>query len=276
MINFKVDQNKCTQCKLCVSECPVLIINGKTDYPEIKDEKEGNCLKCQHCLAVCPEGAISIWGKNPENSIANNSPIPQPNELENLMQTRRSIRRFKKEELDKSLINRIANIALYAPTAQNENSVQFSIIENADDMGKLRELVYATIKGASENNTLPERYKYLSNFAKVWYEKQIDVIFRNAPHLVIASAPTNGTLPKIDSSIALSYFDLLANSNNIGTLWDGFAKYVFEDVAPDLKKSIGIDEENEVVMVLLFGKPGVKFTRSIQNDNPNIKTIKMQ
>lgn len=275
MMNFLVDEKKCVNCGLCSSECPVLIISNKTDFPTIKEGKEDNCLKCQHCLAVCPEAAISIWGKNPEDSISASSPIPKSEELENLMQTRRSIRKFKKEELDKELIKRIASIALHAPTAQNDNVVQFTIVDNKDEMAKLRDLVYRTIQTKSDNDAMPKRYAYLSNFAKVWHEKQIDVIFRNAPHLVIASAPKDSTLPKIDSSIALTYFDLLANTYGIGTLWDGFAKYVFEDIAPELKEQIGIDKNHEVAMVLLFGKAAVKYARSIQNTNSNIKKVNL-
>jgi nitroreductase/NAD-dependent dihydropyrimidine dehydrogenase PreA subunit len=275
MMNFKVDKEKCVKCKICVADCPVLIIDGKTEFPEIKEGKEDNCLKCQHCLAVCPEGAISIWGKNPEYSIPSPSVIPKSIELENLIQLRRSVRRFKSEELSKELIDHLASIALYAPTAKNENAVQFSIIDNKADMAKLRELTYSHIQKINDDGTLPEHFAYLANFAKVWDEKQIDVIFRDAPHLLVASAPKDGTLPQIDCSIAMSYFDLLAHSNNIGTLWDGFAKYVFEDVAPELKETIGIPENHEVVMVLLFGLSRVKFSRSIQNDNPNIKSIQL-
>lgn len=33
---------------------------------EIQGEE---CWRCQHCLAVCPQGAISIFGKKPEDSL---------------------------------------------------------------------------------------------------------------------------------------------------------------------------------------------------------------
>lgn len=270
MIDFKVDNSKCTQCKVCVSDCPVFIINGKTEYPEIKEGKEQNCLKCQHCLAICPEGAISILGNNPENSIDINSKTPQAIELENLMKTRRSIRRFKKDEIDKALIQQIANTALYAPTAQNENSVLFTIVDNRFDMEKLRKLAYEHLKKAGDENRIPKAKLFMANFQNAWEERQIDVIFRNAPHLAIASAPKEGTLPVIDSTIALTYFDLLANSNGIGTLWDGFAKYLFEDIAPELKPLIGIPENHEVTMVLLFGKAIPKYARGIQNNKTNL------
>jgi hypothetical protein len=56
------------------------------------------CWRCQHCLAVCPVGAISIFDKKPENSL----PLP-PDEMrtymEQLITSRRSCRRF----LDKNV-----------------------------------------------------------------------------------------------------------------------------------------------------------------------------
>lgn len=276
MIEFKLDREKCVKCKLCVTECPVLIIDGKTEFPEIKEDKEQNCLKCQHCLAICPTGSISIWGKNPEDSILVTSPIPNSLELENLMQTRRSTRKFTKVEVDKDLIHHLISMASYAPTGKNENAVQFTVVDNRDDMSKLRDLAYNRIKQYFEENRLPASFMYLNNFREVWEAKQIDVIFRDAPHLLIVSAPKSGTEPLVDCSIASTYFDLLANSNGLGTLWDGFAKYVFEDVAPELKSDIGVPEDHEIAAVLLFGKPGRKFVRSIQNDNPTIKRIRFQ
>lgn len=273
MIDFKVDKQKCIHCKLCVTECPVLIINGKTEFPEIKDGKQANCLKCQHCLAVCPTGAISIWGKEPENSIPVSLPIPEPAALENLMQTRRSIRKFKDEEVDPNLIHHLISMASYAPTAKNENAVQFTVVDTRKDMTKLRDLAYNRIKQYFEENRLPEKLLYLNNFREVWEAKHIDVIFRDAPHLLITSAPKSGTEPVLDCSIATTYFDLLANSHGIGTLWNGFAKYVFEDLAPELKQEIGIPEDHKICTVLLFGKAAVKFARSIQNDNPTIQRV---
>ncbi len=274
MMNFKVDIEKCTQCKICVSECPVLIINGKTEWPTIKEGKEDNCLKCQHCLAVCPTGAISIWGYNPENSIPATVPTPKRSDLENLMQTRRSIRRFKKEEVDKALIERLLTIASYAPTAKNENAVQFTVVDNKEEMSQLRALTYDTIKEISAAGNMPASMAFLSNFQNVWESKKIDVIFRGAPHVLIASAPVKSTAPDLDATLAMTYFDLLANTEVIGTLWDGFAKNVFEDVDSDLKSKMGIPNDHRIVSVLVFGFPAVKFPRSIQN-TPHIKSVKL-
>ncbi len=273
MINFIVDNKRCTQCGLCSKDCPVLIIDGKTEYPEIKEGKEKNCLKCQHCLAICPSAAISILGKKPENSIPTFKANPESVDLGKLIQTRRSVRRFKKENIEPELINQLINIASHAPTAKNENTVQFTVVDNMESMAKLSKDTYQHIAKASENGEINEEVTYLANFAKMWESKGINIIYRNAPHLIIFSAPIENTQPETDCCIAASYFELLANSYGIATLWNGFAKEAFKSTPSGLKESLGIPKNHTIAAVLSFGKPAVKYARSIQNDNPNVKRI---
>ena len=64
---FKVDIEKCTKCGLCVNDCLTKAIEiNENGNPEMKSPSF--CIKCQHCFAICPNGAISIMNKNPENS----------------------------------------------------------------------------------------------------------------------------------------------------------------------------------------------------------------
>ena len=273
-MNFEVDKNKCTQCGLCASDCPVLIINAKTEFPTIKEGKENQCIKCQHCLAICPSEAISIWGKKPENSISVSEPIPSVKDMENLIKTRRSIRKFKNEEIDKSLIHHIISTASYAPTGHNANSVQFTVVDNKTDMRKFRDMAYQGIRKAFKENRIPASKIFLNDFHNLWKTKQIDVIFRNAPHLLIVSAPKKNTTPKTDSCIAMSYFELLANCYGIGTLWNGYAKWVIDEIVPVIKESIGIPDNHLVAATMSFGISAVKYARSIQNNSVNIMEVK--
>ncbi|MDC1106013.1 nitroreductase family protein [Prolixibacteraceae bacterium] len=275
MMNFTVDQGKCTQCGLCSKDCPVLIIDCKSGFPTIKEGKENNCLKCQHCLAICGQGAISIFDKDPKDSVSTSVALPNSEALGNLMKNRRSVRKFKSEEVDPTLIKELLQTASYAPTAKNENGVHFNVVNNKEGMQPLKELIYQTISDKSEAGAISSRFQYLTNFSKVWFAKGIDVIFRDAPHVVIASAPENGTSPDYDCAIALSYFELLANSNNIATLWDGFATNVLEDVAPELKERLGVPIGHKVGMVMIFGRSARKYARSIQHDGDSVSNISL-
>ena len=271
MLDFKIDEAKCTRCGLCSKECPTMIINGKNGIPEIKEGKEKNCIKCQHCLAVCPTGALSIFGKNPDNSVPVNNEIPNALELGNLIKTRRSVRKYKKEELTKEQLGNLLETAAYAPTGHNKNQVLISVTETKDQLVKVRDLVYGAIKKEKEN--LPPSLAMFGNFQKVWEAKGIDILFRDAPHLIVASAPQNNPNGPSDCVISLSYFELMANSMGLGTLWDGLAKMVFDQIAPELKTAIGIPEDHTIGYMMVFGKPAVKYARSVQSEGLNLNKI---
>jgi len=272
-IDFKVDQSKCIQCKLCAADCPVLIIDAKTPFPEIKANKEDQCIKCQHCLAVCPTAALSIWGKQPEDSVVVNDQTPAPAAMEQLIKTRRSTRKFKPEQLEQVQIRQLLATAAYAPTSKNENGILFTIVEDQATMAKVRALTYDNIRKKSEAGQLEEPFAFLDNFQAVWHSKQIDILFRGAPHLLIASASKKTLNPKTDSVIALSYFELLANSHGIGTLWNGFAKWAIDDIGPEIRKMIGIPDDHLVAEVLIFGKPAIKYYRSVQSEGLHLNLV---
>ena len=71
--HFQIDKSKCIKCGKCINTCSGMVIEfGADGYPQMKEfERFGwrGCWRCQHCLAVCPQGAISIFGKKPEDSL---------------------------------------------------------------------------------------------------------------------------------------------------------------------------------------------------------------
>jgi flavodoxin/ferredoxin len=50
----KLDQARCTQCRICARECPTKSIN-LTPYPVLGS----TCIRCYHCQNICPEKALS-------------------------------------------------------------------------------------------------------------------------------------------------------------------------------------------------------------------------
>jgi len=53
----KVDEQKCTGCGTCVSECPSEAISMSEEKAVIGAEE---CLDCEVCVDACPEEAISM------------------------------------------------------------------------------------------------------------------------------------------------------------------------------------------------------------------------
>ena len=270
MIQFKIDEGLCIQCGECAEECPAGIISME-DYPTVTDEE--GCFRCQHCLAVCPSGALSILGRDPDNSIELAGNMPDPARLETLIKGRRSVRRYSDKEIDPTLIDELLDIAWHSPTGVNNQGVLFTVVKEVAVMNRIREDVIEKLAEVKASGKLPEGLagQYLGGAVKAWQENGVDIIFRGAPHLVVASAPQDAPCPVQDSLIALTTFQLMAHARGIGTVWDGMFMMVLS-VYPELAGKIGIPADHIVGYAIAFGEPAVEYHRTVQR-GPVLKNI---
>lgn len=265
MLEFSVDRQKCTKCRLCVTDCPAMIIAMENGYPAISPEKEATCYRCQHCLTICPTGAVSIFGLLPTDSRSLSGNWPDPDRLETLIKGRRSVRRYKDENLDPELFRRLLEVAWHAPSGMNTRQVRFTVVDNKDTMAALREEVMTGLTRLVRENALPEGMSFYAGFIKMWEENRFDVIFRGAPHLLVTSVPKNVASPLPDCLIAMSYFELFAQANGIGTVWNGLAKWAISDLLPETRKTLGIPDDHLIGYAMTFGLPAVSYARTAQH-----------
>lgn len=273
MLDFYVDAQKCLGEGSCVRDCPRnILILGDDRRPQVLPERAEKCIKCLHCLAVCRPGAISILGYDPDAGIPLANNLPEPEKLEVLIKGKRSVRRFRPEPLDRETIRHLVHTAGHAPTGVNNMAVRYTVLDVPERMLEFREHVMNTLERLIELNRLPQRFEFFRACVNAWHTGK-DVIFRDAPHLLVTSSPANSVTPREDSIIGLSYFDLYAASMGIGTLWCGLAKWAVEDIAPELRTLLRIPTEHIIGNVILFGKPAVRYYRTIQR-NPEIVFVK--
>ncbi len=266
MLDFRINEQNCIHCGQCVADCTASIISMEQGgYPFIPVEKEARCIACQHCLAICPTASVSIFGLDPANSRSLVGGFPDPDNLEILMKGRRSVRRYKSENLDPELLERLLEVAWHAPTGVNSRQVCFTVLDSKEKVAQLRDEVIAGLAGLVKQNALPQGMEFFANFVQVWEERQTDVIFRGAPHLLIASAPAKVASPMPDCLIALSYFELFAQANGIGTVWNGLAKWAINDLVPETRHLLGISDDHVIGYVMAFGKPAVHYFRTVQH-----------
>ncbi|GIQ79417.1 hypothetical protein KIPB_000062 [Kipferlia bialata] len=60
-----IDTDVCIRCHSCVRECPSKVFSVGDDKA-VSVKAENDCISCGHCAAVCPPGAISMFGGVPE------------------------------------------------------------------------------------------------------------------------------------------------------------------------------------------------------------------
>ncbi len=266
MLDFTINHQACTRCGLCVADCPARII-AMTDggYPTIAPDREASCYRCQHCLAICPTAAVSILGLKPENSLPLTGTFPAPEQLETLIKGRRSVRRYKEENLEPELLHRLLEVAWHAPTGVNSRQVRFTVVDDRAKLATLRDEVMAGLGRLVRDNALPDGFGFFADFVRLWEEQGIDTLFRGAPHLLVASAPKDVPSPLPDCLIALSYFELYAQANGVGTVWDGLAKWAINDLVPETRRRLGIPDDHLIGCCMAFGRPAVHYARAVQH-----------
>lgn len=274
MTNFKIDEGLCIKCGLCAKACIAGIISVD-EFPTITNEER--CIRCQHCMLVCPTKALSIFNINPNDLDELKGNLPGHKEVETLIKGRRSIRLYKKEALDSELIKELIDVAWHAPTGTNSQKVLVTLVEDIKITNDLRDEVYKRLSEALTDKEIANKpeMQYLGWASKMRTKTGADILFRGAPHLVITSAPKTSACPVADTHIFLSYFELYAQSRNIGTLWNGMLKWAFDSVFPDMKKKLGIPEDHLLGYVMSFGKPDITYQRTVKRTPAKVNYVKL-
>jgi nitroreductase len=140
----------------------------------------------------------------------------------------------------------------------------FTLIEARDTLAALRTQMHEAIVAAADQGVLPSRAQFLIEAVKCWRDEQRDILFRGAPHLLVISAPPTTPCPQQDVPLALAYFELLAQSAGLGTVWFGYLKVILESL-PSLKALLGL-EQDHVYYGMLFGYPATKYARTVQRE----------
>jgi nitroreductase/NAD-dependent dihydropyrimidine dehydrogenase PreA subunit len=272
MLDFFVDETLCVQCGECAADCPVSIIDMDAGLPRILEHRQTHCLQCQHCLAVCPTAALSILGKSPAQSDAVLPPTPDA--LENLIKSRRSVRRFLPQAVEHSVLSRLMDVVAYAPTGKNQRPVRFTLVDDPQVMEKIRVRAMEGIRKAVTGDSLPDGMEFFAKLLAA-YDQGKDIIFRRAPHMIIASASKDAASPEADPFIALSHFELMAQSLGLGTVWCGFARWALQSVVPELGRSLGIPADHRSMYAMMFGHPAVRYVRTVQRDVSGVHRVSL-
>jgi ferredoxin len=263
---FVVDRAACDHCGLCVNDCPVRIIElDEFGFPAVSAEREAQCIGCEHCLAICPTGAVTVQGVRPENSkCVTADGLPTFEQMDRLVRSRRSVRQYRQDNVDPNLIARLLDALGHAPTGGNVRQLRFTLIENRDTLTKLRTQMHEAIVTAADRGLLPPRALFLAETVKCWRNERRDHLFRGAPHLLVVSAPPTTPCPQQDVPLTLAYFELLAQSAGLGTVWFGYLKVILEAL-PSLKALLNL-EQDHVYYGILFGNPATKYVRTVQRE----------
>ncbi len=269
--NFVVDIEKCVGCGKCVKVCPgsVLFLNQakKAEMADFEEFGWNGCWKCEHCLAVCPTGAISIFGHKPENSLpAVKCEIAAPT-MDALIANRHSCRRYQDKNVDPAMINDMLERLADAPNGGNKQQVAFALIDDRVQMHQFRQLAYSRMEELAAQEIYPKGFDKAAYEDMKRWEKTVrpDMLFCGAPHVLIPHAPLGRGEPIQDVVIAGTYFELLCTSRGLGAVMLTFPLGALAQM-PDIKAMLNIPDNHYIGMMIGFGYPEIKYARGVQRE----------
>ena len=184
--------------------------------------------------------------------------------MRGLVRARRSVRHYKGENVDRALLSRLLATLANVPTGVNQRELTFTVVDDKAVMQQFRARMIAALAAAMETGRVAED-SYLRDAVQAYHKDKTDIILRGAPHLLLVSAPPDAPCPNEDVALTLAYFDLLAQSAGLGTVWCGLLKMTLETV-PELKPLLGLPA-GHAYYAMLFGPPAIRFARTVQRDD---------
>lgn len=123
-----IDKEKCIGCELCCKDCPSHVLTIQNGKATVMSDQ---CLKCGHCIAICPRDAFIISGYDMEEVKPYDEQNFGINEnvLLNTIKFRRSIRQYKKKQVEKDIIEKIIEAGRFTPTGSNKQNIRYVIVE---------------------------------------------------------------------------------------------------------------------------------------------------
>jgi nitroreductase/NAD-dependent dihydropyrimidine dehydrogenase PreA subunit len=272
MATLSFDESKCRRDGKCVTVCPARLIQLTDDSPVPTMVEGGDlrCSRCGHCVAVCAYGAVSHFSIKPEACPPVCSDLaPNLDQVEYLLRSRRSIRVYQQREVEHDKLQKVIEIARYAPTGANLQRVTWVVVNSR---AKVREIAGMTIdlaRSVVDGGRPPVLAGRESALIDGW-DAGRDTVARDAPALVIACAPPGDIVVSIEAAIALSFLDLVAPSFGLGTCWGGHLMRAIPNWPP-LYKALGLADGNQFCAVMMIGYPENAYHRLPPRNEPKIR-----
>ena len=223
MAILTVNVNTCNRDGLCAKVCPAGIIAfSKGELPQLADDAAEYCIACGHCVAVCPTASLSH-----EKMAADACPPIQKKlqlstaQSEQFLRSRRSIRAYKDQPVDRLQIAKLIEVASHAPSGHNLQSAQWRVVDSRPQVEKLAATVIDWMHWMIANQPGIAVDLHMPRVVERW-EAGNDVILRGAPALVVAHAAKDERTAPAACTIALAYLELAAVPMGLGTCWAGY------------------------------------------------------
>jgi nitroreductase len=184
------------------------------------------------------------------------------------LRSRRSIRVYEDKEVDRQTMQRLIEVARYAPTGSNSQTVHWLVINGRDQLTELSRQTIEWMRKVIKAQPDSPQAAYFAPSVAGW-DGGYDGILRGASTLLVASAPASNLNGLVDLSIALSYLELAALPLGVGTCWAGLLRAAMLNT-PELLQWFDLPEDHTWYYPMMVGYPKVKYHRLPERKQPPI------
>lgn len=269
MIN--INKEKCIECGLCAKDCfpkNIEIVDNKTVV------KNPTCMKCGHCIAVCPVNAISTDEYNMKDVKDYNKTTfdIEPDNILNFIKFRRSVRQFKKQPIEDEKILNIIEAGRFTATGSNSQNVSYVVVK--EEIAQLRGMALKRLSHIARAMLSEQQPSVvMRNYMERWihmYESdkeqpgKNDSLFFNAPVVIAIVADSS-----VDAALAASNMELMAVAQGLGSFYSGFFVRAAQQNL-QIKEFLGLSESQEVMVSMVLGYPNVTYLRTVPRKQAKI------
>ncbi len=271
MALFSIDEKKCKRDSICAAVCPMGIIEpgDKDSVPTPAMDADKLCINCGHCVAVCPNAALSHVSMSPEKCPpVRKDWLPDPEKVEHFLRTRRSIRTYKARTVKRDVLAELIHIARFAPSGHNTQPAQWLVIYDKEEVKTLSGNVVDWMRHMLNEQKQIALAMHMDRVVTAW-EEGIDRICRGAPHIIITHAPKDEQSAPAACTLALSYLELAAPSLGLGACWAGYFNAA-ANMWPPMQEALKLPDGHTSFGAMMVGHPEHEYHRLPLRNEPTI------
>jgi NAD-dependent dihydropyrimidine dehydrogenase PreA subunit/nitroreductase len=261
-----VDADRCIGCGSCVEICHegcMRLDNGMVVIDHAL------CSTCTQCIAVCPQGALS-WDSVPPVPYEKTR-LPAPEQLDELLKERRTIRFFREDKIDRSLLEEIVAYGIYAPT--NNYHLQAIIVDDEATIALLDRIctetaarIYGLIyKPKLVFGLLSRLTSSLKETDKVKFEHVIarGYTLHKPPAIVFVVGEKWVAHSEASAQFYLYNMMLYAQASGLGCcLWGGGKMLLNRN--KEARERLGMKRGEHILGIVVLGYPAVEFANKVE------------
>jgi nitroreductase/NAD-dependent dihydropyrimidine dehydrogenase PreA subunit len=287
---IEIDSTKCSKCGFCAEVCPNYVLAlGKGQEIQVRYPEQ--CCRCGHCVAVCPE--IALIHKMIPTEKFEDLPLANilPQNVRDLLLSRRSVRVFEEKPVPKELIEQLIEVGIHAGSSSNAQTENFVVIQNRKLLSELEKKVIEVLwnkgmkyLGSEIGQQLAKTrlgdemlrqavpYHHIIKHRRQNHELA-GMVFRNAPVVMIIHGLRTNFMAHANCSIAARNMEIMAKSMGLGTCWAGFLSVAAHLVKNKIERYLKIPDDHSIYGAIMVGYPKFEYRKIILRQEREVRWI---